>query len=243
VNPIEHPVIFSAPRRLARVSAWREHIPLGMFLVSAARPRTVVELGTHWGNSYCAFCQAVDELQLGAQCYAVDTWAGDPHAGSYDSAVLADLRAHHDPLYARFSTLIQSTFDDARDHFADASIDLLHIDGYHTYEAARHDVDTWLPKLSERGLLLLHDVNARRRGFGVWRLWEELKSEHRHVELHHAAGLGLLAVGPDVPREIDELLDAGPESLDTFRAMFFHLGHRLRLQLQLEERRVGASAS
>lgn len=228
MNPLEHPIIFSTPRRLARVSAWREHIPIAMFLVDAARPRTLVELGTHWGNSYCAFCQAVDELGLDTRCHAVDTWAGDAHAGSYESEVLNDLRAHHDPLYARFSTLIPSTFDDALDHFSDGSIDLLHLDGYHTYDAARHDVDSWLPKLSDRGVLLMHDVNARRREFGVWRVWEELKGEYRHLELFYGHGLGLLAIGGDVPPKIEELLSSSAEHLDAFQRLFFLLGSRLR---------------
>ncbi len=126
-NPLDHPICFSYPLRVASTPSarfWMEHIPFGMFLVDVLRPRVLVELGTFSGVSFCAFCQAVKELGSGTRCYAVDTWQGDPHNGYYGPEVLSELKSHHDPLYGGFSRLIQSTFDEAVSNFEDGSIDL-----------------------------------------------------------------------------------------------------------------------
>ena len=144
-----------------------------MLLVDLLRPNLFVELGTHYGDFYCAFCQAIQELDLSTRCCAIDNSDGDSRAGFYGPGVLADLRAHHDPLYGNFSSLVKSSFDDSLKQLSDGSIDLLFIDGYNTYEVVRHDFESWLPKISSRGVILFHNVNEA--DFGVRRLWEEVK--------------------------------------------------------------------
>ncbi len=167
------PASFWAPEHLVE-SSWLQHAPFAFWLIGAARPAAVVELGTHRGFSYLVFCQAIRDHRLSATAHAVDTWEGDEHAGYYGDEVLTQLRRLHDAEYSSFSTLIRSSFSDAASRFGDGSIDLLHIDGLHTYDAVKTDFETWKPKLSDRGIVLFHDTNEFTPGFGVHRFWAEI---------------------------------------------------------------------
>ncbi len=219
--------VFWTPERLGRLSAWWGHVPFAFWLVTKTEPRLLVELGTHYGVSYAAFCEAVLRLRLRTRCYAVDTWTGDPHAGFYNAEVYTELKEFHDNRYASFSQLVRKTFDEACDDFADGSIDLLHIDGLHTYEAVRHDFETWRPKLSSRALVLFHDTNERGRDFGVWRFLGELKREAPAFEFLHEHGLGLVAVGADVPEAVKRLFELKDETeIAAVRQRFSQIGAR-----------------
>jgi GT2 family glycosyltransferase len=224
------------PDRLVEPDPWIGHIPFAFWLMAAHRPALLVELGTHTGNSYAAFCQAVAQLRLHTACYAVDTWQGDPQAGFYGEDVFAELSSYHDRRYATFSRLIRSTFDEALEHFADGSIDLLHIDGYHTYEAVRHDFEAWRPKLSARAIVLLHDVNVRERDFGAWRLWDELRSVHPHFTFLHHHGLGVLCVGTQQTPAVRELLgaSAAPGPGAAVRYWFANAARGVQTELELQ---------
>src|SRR5215469_10299013 len=219
--------LFWRAERLGAESAWWEHVPFAHWIVCATSPRVLVELGTHTGVSYSAFCHAVARAGIGTRCHAVDTWQGDSHAGRYGSEVLNELRAFHDERFGAFSTLLQCTFDEGLAHIEDGSIDLLHIDGLHTYKAVRHDFESWLPKLSDRVVVLFHDINVRRDDFGVWQLWAELRRQYPGFEFVHGHGLGILAVGMDMPPPIAELCElSDPTGLARIRMRFAWLGER-----------------
>lgn len=184
---------FFSPDRLSGPSAWLGHLPFASWVVRQVQPRVFVELGTQFGHSYFAFCKAVAEAGLPTRCHAVDTWQGDDHAGRYGEAVHAVVQAHNAQRYDSFSTLLRMTFDEALAHFPDATVGLLHIDGLHSYEAVRHDFETWLPKLAPGAVVLFHDTSVRKPGFGVWQYWQELQKAYpHHLEFSHAYGLGVL---------------------------------------------------
>lgn len=229
-NPLDYPSILDEPSRLTDITSWHEHIPFAFWIVAILQPKTFVELGTHKGDSYGAFCQAVAQLGLSTKCYAVDTWKGDEHAGFYEEDVFTEFKTYHDQQYGQFSQLIRSTFDEALEHFSGGSIDLLHIDGLHTYNAVRHDLDCWLPKMSRKGVILLHDTNVHERGFGVWKLWKELKEQFPSFEFTHGHGLGILMTGKMAPEKLEALLAPRKEVKENVRRLFYLLGNRVALQ-------------
>lgn len=189
------------PNHLKAPNGWIGHTPFAYWVIEKLRPRVFVELGTHSGNSYFSFCQSIQENETGTKAFAVDTWEGDMHAGFYGEQVFNSVEDAN-LQYKSFSTLLRTTFDSAAGYFDNGSVDLLHIDGLHTYEAVKRDFDTWLPKMSKKGVILFHDTNVRQGGFGVYRLWEELSKEYKSLEFFHSHGLGILDLSPEESRII-----------------------------------------
>jgi hypothetical protein len=232
-NPLHHPCTFMIAQMLNIGSGWLEHIPFAFLLIDLARPNLLVELGTYKGDSYCGFCQAIAALRLPTKCFAIDSWQGDPHMGVLPQDVLAYLRKYHDPLYGSFSTLVPETFDQAVAHFDDGSIDVLHIDGTHTFEAVQHDFQTWRPKLSDKAIILLHDTAVMDEGFGVYKFWEQIHTQYPSFEFKHGHGLGILGVGKSLPAKFAEFLEDATADPQAMRDCFAILGERNDIQCWL----------
>ena len=221
--------------RLVDPPSWVPHIPFAFWLIDALRPGTVVELGTHTGVSYSAFAQAVQILGLDTATYAVDTWKGDNQAGFYDEDVFKEWSSFHDHHFSAFSRLVRSTFEEALSKFPDGSVDLLHIDGLHTYEAVRQDFESWFPKLSHRAVVLMHDTNVREADFGVWRFWAEVAARYPSFAFLHGHGLGVVGVGHSLPADVRWLVEhvnSRGQIAFTVREFFATLGEALLRQLR-----------
>lgn len=176
---------------IQQFSAWLGHRRFAYDLIRFMQPDLVVELGTHWGISFFSMCQAARDGQLNTRCYAVDSWLGDKHTGNYQEDVYAKVSSIAASYYAPHAILVRSSFDEALARLENNSVNVLHIDGYHTYEAVKHDFQAWQPKLAANSLVLFHDIAVRTGDFGVYNLWEELR-HYPQLEFHHAYGLGVL---------------------------------------------------
>ena len=186
----EIPLLFN-PSHRTDIQSWWGHFGFAQRLVNALQPPLFVELGVHKGDSYFCFVEALSLIPSYFNAFGVDTWKGDEHAGFYDDSVFADVVAVN-ARYSMRSALVRSTFDDAFNDLP-GTINLLHIDGLHTYEAVSHDFRLWEPKVSD--VILLHDINVPVESFGVWKLWNEIKAEFpgRTFEFSHCNGLAVLA--------------------------------------------------
>jgi len=233
-NPLIHPTLYQAPLRV-EMSSWWTHVPFAMLAIELIQPKRFVELGVHTGVSYCSMCQAAKQLLIDAEFYGIDTWEGDIQAGFYGPEVYQNLVAYHDPLYSSFSTLLRSTFDEAAPKFQPGTINLLHIDGCHDYEAVKHDFATWLPLMAVGGIIMLHDINEHQPSFGVWQLWDEIAAERPHFKFMHGHGLGVLAIDDNYPHSLEFLFKAQPNLTASIREFFAQLGERLRLNYELQQ--------
>lgn len=198
------------------------HLPFAYELMRELKPRTFVELGVYRGESYFAFCQSVEENRLKTQCFGIDTWRGDIHAGLYGPEIGQEV-AEHNVRYSRFSRLLQMTFDEALERFAPRSIDLLHIDGAHRYEDVKHDFEAWQPRLSRTAVVLFHDVTEHSGDFGVHRLWSEIAKPRRSFLFDYGHGLGVwkrAAVSDADPDLVKRLFGSDKDEAARIRAEY-----------------------
>lgn len=200
--------------RLLKSPWWIGHIPFAYELIGRQRPNTIVELGTYSGSSFAAFCQAVEACGLDAKCYGIDLWEGDIHMGKFDEDIFRDISGYMASTYPTIASLLRKDFSAATADFADASVDLLHIDGTHTFEAVSNDFHAWLPKLSDRGVVLFHDINVTVKNtgeaalrFGVRKFFDSVKAHYPHFEFSHCWGLGVLVVGRSAPPAVMEMIE------------------------------------
>jgi GT2 family glycosyltransferase/glycosyltransferase involved in cell wall biosynthesis/predicted O-methyltransferase YrrM len=172
---------------------WAGHKFFAYDLVRNIKPGVIVELGTHKGTSLFSFCQAVKDGEIKTEINAVDTWKGDQQAGFYGDEVFEEVKEIKNKYYKALRVKFwRMTFDEAVVQFEDNSIDVLHIDGLHTYEAVKHDFENWIKRIKPDGIVIFHDISVTRDDFGVYKLWRELKEKYQTMEFHHSYGLGVL---------------------------------------------------
>jgi predicted O-methyltransferase YrrM len=169
------------------MTAWRGLGSLGYEIVRHVKPRIVVELGSHGGFS--AFCLglALRDLGLGGRLYAVDTWQGDPQTGEYGDEIFLDDRA---ALGLQETVIpLRMTFEEAS-RAIEPGVDLLHVDGWHTFAAVRRDFATFRPLLSRRAIVMFHDVRTIYRGMR-W-FWALMRLRYESCTVPYMHGLGII---------------------------------------------------
>ncbi len=233
------------PKRMV-FSTWVDHLPFAYDLIEALRPKLLVELGVYNGLSFFTFCQSMVEHDIDGAAYAVDCWEGDEHTESYDDSVYNDVMNHARENYRGFAYLLKMFFNDALRHFDDESIDLLHIDGLHTYEAVKEDYTRWLPKVRPGGVILFHDVMARLKDFGAWKFFEELESSQSEVfKFNHGFGLGVLRKpgAEQCDHQLLQLLfDSTQQEQEKLRQFYTHAAEFLEVRRQAQRFRTMRAA-
>lgn len=159
-------------------------------LVRALIPQVVVEIGTARGRSTCALALGCRENGRG-KVYSIDPhtlneWT-DPGTEEDGGRFVRNRLREYD--LTAWCEVIQATSPEAAKTWS-KTIDLLFVDGDHTYDGVRHDFEAFRPWLTDDAVVVFHDT-----------AWEYYKS---HPAYRQTIG---------VPRYMDELQQAGYQSI------------------------------
>lgn len=198
---------------MLKYSPWSGHRRFGYDYIANVKPKRVVELGSFYGCSMFAFAQAVKDMGLDTELWAVDLWDlfDEFTKQDYTEDVYGAFVEVKEACYGERVKMLKMSFDDALDKFEDKSIDLLHIDGSHFYDDVKHDFESWLPKLTDDATVLFHDVsdeiiNGSIMGSHVF--WQEIKKAYPYTaEFDHSCGLGILFMSERAYGNIYEGID------------------------------------
>jgi len=123
-------------------------------------PALFVEVGSWLGKSACLMAELIKESEKAIKFECVDPWIdGGPDLNMTEHFKALQGRSVYETFLRNcepFSDIIKPirkfSVDAALEH-ADESVDFLMLDGDHSYEAVRDDIDVWLPKMKPYGVI------------------------------------------------------------------------------------------
>lgn len=171
-------------------------------IVAKLRPSLALEIGTARGGTLCIISRL---SQTSATIISVDM-PGGLFGGGY--------KWFRIPLYKSFTVLNQKirlirgdSHDPAIQNKVqeyvgkDRKLDLLFIDGDHSYEGVKADFESYRSLVRSGGVIAFHDIAEHPKEIGceVAPFWQEIKRQYRHEEIIENprqgwAGIGILYV-------------------------------------------------
>lgn len=168
-----------------------------MKVVEGINPQAVVEIGTGAGGTLFLLTRV---SKPDAVIVTIDLPA---------SAVGIGYPKWKETLYSSFARDSQrinlvrgnshegSTLAAVKEGLGHRQVDVLFIDGDHTYEGVKKDFDLYSPLVRKGGIVAFHDIVPHhiRRDIRVPEFWKEVRERYEHVEIvkeTHRNGIGIL---------------------------------------------------
>jgi predicted O-methyltransferase YrrM len=163
------------------------------------KPQCIVEIGTAKGGTLFLWTRIAS---ANSHIISIDLPAGQFGGGYppwriplYKSFALSNQKLD----LIRADSHSEETLTRTRELLGGKEIDLLFIDGDHTYEGVKRDFEMYSPMVAQRGIIAIHDIvdHGPESGVGVSKYWDQIKQKYPHVEFkadenQRWAGIGVL---------------------------------------------------
>ena len=128
---------------------------------------TFVELGCYKGKSTSFIGVEIHKRKRDINFFAVDSFQGATNSTdaneikAYEGiSEIEESYTYNVSLIGNKIKTIVSLTDEAAQYFEDGSVDVVFVDGGHSYEVVKADILAWLPKMKKGGIMAGHDYNA-----------------------------------------------------------------------------------
>lgn len=146
----------------------------------------IADVGCWTGLSSIFFGSIAKENN--GKCWSIDWFKGSENSNLDFYGKYMDIRKINEDNIKRFEldnhlTIVNKTSVDATKDFVDNFFDVVFIDADHRYEYIKEDINIWLPKVKDVGIICGHDCEFIYRN-GMQDLFEHYKN-HDMVEVLH----------------------------------------------------------
>lgn len=178
----------------ANHTSWYENFERANYIVNLVKPNIIVDLGVDHGFSSFAFAFANH-----GKVYGIDSFEGDTHAGIRNT--YQDVLNLHSIIKKQYNiseiNFIKGYFEDIANDW-NQDIDILHIDGFHTYEAVKNDFTTWSKFFTKNTVVIFHDIVSFKSTVGKY--FDEIKGNK--YKFNDGCGLGVWSLNENYIRQL-----------------------------------------
>jgi cephalosporin hydroxylase len=178
----------------------REEISALVDFLADKQLHHVLEIGSESGGTFFLWCHLASGMKI-----SIDLPTGSSGSGTFVDPAKRKERNRRMKSWGREVRLIAGDSYDPEVFLFTALIlgeerlDLLFIDGDHSYEGVKQDFETYRGLVKEGGFIVFHDIKDtefhRARGCHVAKLWNELSGRKTEfVSDGHWGGIGVLQV-------------------------------------------------
>jgi predicted O-methyltransferase YrrM len=153
-----------------KIEGWFNYEAFYQWVLTQIDAGVFVEIGVWKGKSITFMAERVRDLKKKIRIYAIDTFEGTADVPS----LMQDPDVASGSLYEKYNEniapvseyiyTIRESSHTAHTIFLFQSIDVLFIDGDHSYDAVKKDIELWYPKVKPGGIISGHDFGDHAPG-------------------------------------------------------------------------------